>query len=215
MTRLNWREESGPWLDHAMACDIQAARHDTPTGYLGVHRWYLRRRSGPVADSRLPRAFFAMRCEQPPVSWYRYLYNLVGEDWLWYEAKVRPDAAIAAKLAMATTSITVLIRDGVPMGFYELDRFASQVVDLAYFGLAPWAIGRGLGRRFLLHAVREAEGEKNDLTVNTCTLDHPAALTLYQKAGFEIERQVSFQDPDPRLSGHSPREAAPHIPLAH
>ena len=47
------------------------------------------------------------------------------------------------------------------------------------------AQGLGLGRWFLLQAI-EAAWNLNPLkvTVNTCTLDHPAALPLYQKLGF-------------------------------
>ena len=51
------------------------------------------------------------------------------------------------------------------------------------------------------------------VTVNTCTLDHPAALPFYRKAGFvPWKRQIEVAD-DPRLCGIASPQAAPHIPL--
>jgi GNAT superfamily N-acetyltransferase len=47
------------------------------------------------------------------------------------------------------------------------------------------ATGLGLGRWFLGAAIEAAwsTGPKQ-ISVQTCTLDHPAALPLYQKLGF-------------------------------
>ena len=49
--------------------------------------------------------------------------------------------------------------------------------------------------------------------VHTCTLDHPAALNFYRKQGFEAVSRAIETFPDPRITGHLPRDAAPHIPL--
>jgi GNAT superfamily N-acetyltransferase len=83
------------------------------------------------------------------------------------------------------------MRDGWPHGFFVLDSREAGRCDLAYFGLVPQAIGRGLGTFLLQTAVhmawdRPATGR---LTVNTNSLDHPRALPLYQKAGFEPVRR--------------------------
>ena len=67
-----------------------------------------------------------------------------------------------------------------------LDSRDPGICDLAYFGLVPQAVGRGLGTWFLATAVDtgwEQPGTER-MTVNTNTLDHPRALGLYQKAGF-------------------------------
>jgi GNAT superfamily N-acetyltransferase len=76
--------------------------------------------------------------------------------------------------------------DGWPGGFFVLDTREPGTCDLAYFGLVPDAIGRGLSRWFLASAVhmgwdRPGVGR---MTVNTNTLDHPRALALYQQTGF-------------------------------
>src|SRR5918999_1617178 len=49
--------------------------------------------------------------------------------------------------------------------------------------------------------------------VNTCTLDHPAALRAYLKAGFTAYKRAFESFPDPRLAGLLPSDAAPQIPL--
>jgi hypothetical protein len=49
--------------------------------------------------------------------------------------------------------------------------------------------------------------------VNTCSLDHPAALPAYLKAGFRPYRRAFESFPDPRLLGLLPPGVAPQIPL--
>jgi len=58
-------------------------------------------------------------------------------------------------------------------------------VTAAVITLALESLGLGLGRWFLAQAI-ETAWSFNPLraTVRTCTLDHPAALPLYQKMGF-------------------------------
>ena len=49
--------------------------------------------------------------------------------------------------------------------------------------------------------------------LHTCTLDHPQALTFYQRSGFTpYRREVEVAD-DPRLIGKAPRHAAAHVPI--
>ena len=56
---------------------------------------------------------------------------------------------------------------------------------IAYFGLVPEFIGRGLGRFFLDWAVDRAwDLGHARVRVQTCDLDHPAALPNYERAGF-------------------------------
>lgn len=127
--------------------------------------------------------------EKPQLHFYRYLQDRVGRPWKW-ESRLRlRDEALVAIIHASTTEITVLMLDGAPAGFFELDRSKEGVTDIAFFGMMPHATGRGLGRWFLTEAVYAAFGEvgahePQRVTVNTCTLDHPAALSLYQKVGF-------------------------------
>jgi GNAT superfamily N-acetyltransferase len=136
------------------------------------------------------------------VPYYRYLYDTVGEPWLWWMRRTASDADLAALLSLPAVSIHVLMKDGEPAGFYELDRRHPQAVNLAYFGLMPWAIGTGLGRAFLRHAVDTAwAGGKPMVTVNTCTADHPRALPSYLAVGFQRLRTVRELWPVPTRLG--------------
>lgn len=49
--------------------------------------------------------------------------------------------------------------------------------------------------------------------VHTCTLDHPAALAAYPRAGFIATKRAVERFPDPRLLGILPLDCAPQVPL--
>ena len=126
-----------------------------------------------------------MRAEAIPLHFYRYLMYRTGKPWNWVYRLRMTDDDLAAIVHAPTTDIDVLYLDGAPVGFFEIDRSREGVSDLAYFGLMGHAIGRGVGRWFLREAVDSAwRSDPQKVTVNTCTLDHPAALGLYQKLGF-------------------------------
>ncbi|MEW7006787.1 GNAT family N-acetyltransferase [Lentilitoribacter sp. EG35] len=131
-----------------------------------------------------------MRAENPPLHFYRYLQHSVGEQHVWVARLRMTDDELSKIIHAKTTDIDVLYIDGVPSGFYEIDRSKPEFVDLAYFGLMEHAIGRGLGKWFLSQAISSAWASEPDaVSVCTCTLDHPAALGLYQKLGFKAIAQ--------------------------
>jgi len=150
-----------------------------------------------------------LRAESPTVSFYRYLYDTVGEPWLWWERRVLSDDDLQEILQAEGFELYVLYVNGVPAGFAELDRHAPREIDLAYFGLVPDFIGRGLGRYFLNAIVEMAWSFKpRRLTVNTCNFDHPKALAAYQRAGFTPYGQTQVAVEDPRDRGIIPVEVA-------
>ena len=148
------------------------------------------------------------RIQEPTVRFYRYLYNSVGEPWFWWERRVMEDDALLAEIQSLETEIYLLSVGSQPAGFTELRADpAGHTVEIAYFGLLPDFIGLKLGPYLLDWSIRTAwshASRPRRLEVNTCTLDHPAALPTYQKAGFTPFRQESRQIPDPRLSGILP-----------
>lgn len=151
-----------------------------------------------------------LRAERPTVAFYRYLYNEVGGPWRWWLRRQMSDAELAAILADERIEVFVLYIDGTPAGYFELDRRGQPaagggVIDLAYFGLMPQMVGRGLGR-YLLHAAIEQAWSYGPerLTVNTNTMDHARALPLYQKMGFVPYRQEEQEILDPALTGIVP-----------
>ena len=67
-------------------------------------------------------------------------------------------------------------------------------MEIAYFGLAPGAIGLGLGKHLLSCAVRDAwAAGPSRVWVHTCTLDHPHALPNYQTRGFTVYRTETYE----------------------
>jgi GNAT superfamily N-acetyltransferase len=131
-----------------------------------------------------------MKTERIPLHFYRYLYSAVGRSWLWVEREELSDEALAAKIHREGIEITVLYANGAPGGYYELDFTRPGRTNLAYFGLIPELTGMKIGPWLLGCAVRDAFSRgAEEVTVNTCTLDHPAALPLYQRLGFEPVRR--------------------------
>ena len=155
-----------------------------------------------------------VRATPPTVSFYRYLYNTVGEPWLWHERRRLSDTELAASVTDPRVEVQVLYVSGTPAGYVEIDRREARATDLAYFGLIPDFIGQGLGPWLLDRGIRMAwKGGARKLVVNTCSFDHPKALPLYQSMGFVPTRHVSRVVRDPRADGMLPRSAAPHVPM--
>jgi len=126
-----------------------------------------------------------MGVEHCPLHFYRYLYATIGRAHVWVHRLAMSDDELSAAIHRDGVEISVLYGNGAPAGFFELDFANPERVDLAYFGLMPEWTGRRLGPWLLGVAVSEgfARGAEA-MTVNTCTMDHPAALPLYQRMGF-------------------------------
>ena len=169
---------------------------------------YLEMTEKPARPPRpVPLAKLALlRAERCSVSFYRYLYNTVGEPWIWYLRRVWSDDQLRDHLGRPEIEVFVLYAAGVPAGYYELERGANGETELCYFGLIPDFIGKGLGFYFLQAAIDNAWlGATQRLWVHTSTFDHPRALGLYQRAGFRVYRRENVRFADPRLSGALPR----------
>jgi GNAT superfamily N-acetyltransferase len=158
---------------------------------------------------RLPvgREGMLVRADAPPHWYFLALYDAVGRDHAWTDQFQAPTADLDAWLAHPDVGLYTLMSQGWPHGFFMLDGREGGVCDLAYFGLVPQAVGRGLGWWLLQTAILTAWARPGTerLTVNTCTLDHPRALGQYQRAGFEpvrteerarvLVRDLSFPHP--------------------
>jgi GNAT superfamily N-acetyltransferase len=145
-----------------------------------------------------PAGIEVRRMPACPVAMYRYLYNTVGADYVWWLRRALPDHQLSALLRDPAISIDVLVRrpeaagaDEEILGFFELDRGPWPMVNLSYFGLMPQAIGYGVGYVFLCHAIAAAwRLGAQAVTVNTCTADHRRALPNYLRAGFRVLRRL-------------------------
>ncbi len=135
-----------------------------------------------------------LRCEKPSIHFYRYLYDTIGADYYWVDRKRLDPEGLAAVIQDPLNRLFVLYKDGSPAGMAELDLRKAGTANISYFGLMPEMIGKGLGYFFLYHTCLNAWMEPiQRLTINTCTLDHPRALPLYQRLGFRAyDRQERF-----------------------
>ena len=176
----------------ARGATVGASVPPAPEGTVRVVVTYLEMTSEPPPRQAAHRGekLALMRAEQPTLSFYRFLYNTVGGPWSWYERRDMDDETLMGAISSVQVEIFVLYVGGVPAGFFELDCAVSDEVELRYFGLIPDFIGRGLGSYFLDCAIRRAWSKRPQrVCVNTCSLDHPHAIALYQKAGFRPYRQ--------------------------
>ena len=126
-----------------------------------------------------------LKAENPTPHFYRYLYDTIGGPYLWVDRKKLTPEALAEVIRNPQNALYVLYVEGCPAGMAELDLRREGACNIAYFGLMPEFIGKRLGYFFLYHACQNAWAHPiSRLTINTCTLDHPRALPLYQRMGF-------------------------------
>ena len=102
-----------------------------PDGTLQVTVTYLQMTRPPTSWFRRSRAddLTILRVREPTVAFYRFLYNHVGEAWLWYERRALADDALAAILNDSKVHVYVLYRAGAPAGYVELDYRVSDEVN--------------------------------------------------------------------------------------
>ena len=185
-----------------------------PDGELAAVVTYLELRSPPEHD--LPSSPLSLRrVEVPQPEHYRDLFRLIGAPWLWFSRLTLDEAHLAAIIQHPRVEVySVLDQDGREAGMLELDFREPHEAELAFIGLVPELSGKGHGRWLLSEAVRLAWREGVDrVHVHTCSLDHPAALSAYRRAGFIPYKRAIERFPDPRLLGVLPRDCAPQVPL--
>jgi GNAT superfamily N-acetyltransferase len=142
---------------------------------------------------------------------YRRLFERVGSNWLWYSRLAMGDAELLAKTGDVWA---VEDRAGTEVGMLELDFQTPGECLIRFLGLVPELAGKGHGRWLFAQLAAFAwRPDVRRVHVHTCSLDHPAALPSYLKAGFRAYRRAFESFPDPRLAGLLPRDAAPQIPL--
>jgi ribosomal protein S18 acetylase RimI-like enzyme len=130
------------------------------------------------------------RCH--PQLWRR-LYTDVGSEYRWTDRLEWTDDQIRGYLEDPATSLFVLTEGAEVAGYYELRREPDASVEIAYFGLLPGRLGRGLGAHLLTHAVEEAwRRGATRVWLHTCCYDHPAALPNYRSAGFSVFKVESL-----------------------
>lgn len=161
-----------------------------------VTRTYLEMRR-PDQLNRVPLAGEGVILERVhgcPVTFHRFLYREVGRDYHWRDRLTWTDEQTRAYLDNPRISLHVLYCQGAPAGYFELRRDDDGGIEIAYFGLLPEYIGRGLGKMLLSEAVEAAWKEgAGRVWLHTCTLDDPAAMPNYLKRGFVPVREEQYE----------------------
>ncbi|HEX8126970.1 MAG TPA: GNAT family N-acetyltransferase [Allosphingosinicella sp.] len=182
-----------------------------PSGHVGAIVTYLEMTRRPPLRPLPASPLRLERWREPEPGRYRLLFERVGARWLWYSRLAMDDARLRREIAEVHA---VVDRGGIEVGMVELDFRAPGQGLIRFLGLVPELAGRGHGPWLLGNALALAwrPGVERVL-VNTCTLDHPAALKAYLNAGFTAVKRAFESFPDPRLAGLLPKDCAPHIPL--
>lgn len=173
-------------------------RPPLPPGFklIPVRTTYLEMWSRPETEPiAAPPGCAVERWAKPEVHEYRTLFAAVGGEWGWSGRLIMTEEELQAVTRARTTEIFRLRCDGKVAGFAELDRRRPGDTEIAYFGLLPGFIGRGLGKFLLDWTIRRAwAGETTRVWLHTCQHDHTGALAVYRKAGFNVyDEQVEMQ----------------------
>ncbi|MGB7287525.1 MAG: GNAT family N-acetyltransferase [Salaquimonas sp.] len=155
---------------------------------LKAHITHLEMRARPtrlIAVPSRPRLAL-LQSQEMPIHYYRYLYEQIGKAHHWYERRKLNDEELKLIIHAEATDIEVLYANGNPAGYFELaPGVETGDIEIVYFGILPDYQGLGLGKWFLNSAIQRAwDLSPERVIVHTNTLDHPAALQLYQKMGF-------------------------------
>lgn len=188
---------------------------DVPPGHVASVVTCLEMRAKPQQETLpLPEGITLDPLVNVDLVAYRALFRKIGAKWLWFSRLYMADDKLSSILNDPNVEAWI-IRDGeAEIGMLELDFSEPGQCELVFLGLTEATTGKGLGRAIMSNATERAWAKPIErFWVHTCTFDHPSALSFYMRSGFvPYAFQVEVQA-DPRLTGHLPADAAPHIPL--
>ena len=181
-----------------------------PAEHVGAVVTYLEMTKRPPVRALPSSPLRLERWRAPDPEKYPTLFRRVGGRWLWYSRLLMDDSALRA----AVGELWTVTDRGIEVGMIELDFSEPGDCLIRFLGLVPELAGKGHGKWLFAQLLGLAwRPGITRLKVNTCSLDHPAALPSYLKAGFEPRRRAFESFPDPRLIGVLPKDVAPQIPL--
>jgi len=162
--------------------------------------WYFELNAPPGRDPvSLPEDLDMVRAIDPPVHFYRYLYDTIGSPWVWWERKRQTDEEVLAEIHHPAVEVWVPYYRGVPVGLSEIDFRKPGDTELKYFGLMPEYCGRGWGRLLIDWTIDHAytKSDAKRFWLHTCSLDSPAAIRTYTAAGMRQYDEIREWIGDP------------------
>ena len=182
-----------------------------PPGHIGAVVTFLEMDEPPEPVPVPPSPLRLQRWDPVQADRYRALFRRVGERWLWFSRLAMNDSELIAAVAEVHAVITP---DSQEAGLVELDYRQPGECLIRFLGLVPELAGQGHGRWLFAETLALAwRPGVERVSVHTCSLDHPAALPAYLRAGFKARGRAFESFPDPRLRGILPAAAAPQIPV--
>ena len=124
----------------------------------------------------------------------REMYFKVGANWKWIDKRPWTDEQWKNYANDPNLRTFAGYSDGNVARYFELKRGVEDEIEIAYFGLLPEFIGRGLGGALLTSAIEKAWAwtpTPSRVWVHTCNRDHSSALANYQARGFQIYKVES------------------------
>ena len=147
---------------------------------------YLEMRSAPSTFAFREGAEYVNE-EKLSLEEYLALYRRVGASLRWDQRLKMPAQEL---MDLLQSSLRIYVVRGAAqnaLGFCEFDRRGFPEIELKNFGLVPEAQGHGLGPWLLGISLRqEWSSAPNRIWLHTDTWDHPAAIPVYERAGFRI-----------------------------
>ena len=152
-----------------------------PSDQIGAVVTFLEMTERPRARPLPASPFRLERWQAPTPERYRTLFTRVGARWLWYSRLLMDDETLRASIG----EVWAVADRGIEIGMIELDFAVEGECLIRFLGLVPELAGKGHGAWLFaqLLALAWRPGVRR-VHVNTCSLDHPAALPAYRKAGF-------------------------------
>lgn len=140
-----------------------------------------------------------LRAGRPAAALSAFFYREVGADWHWVDRADWSRADWIRWVDRDEHHLLWVASDGVPAGYLELEQQPDGSVEIAYFGLLPGFVGRGIGPWLLAQgiAVAWALPGTRRVWVHTCSLDSPAALGTYEARGMRVfAESTEWRRPD-------------------
>ncbi len=184
-----------------------------PGEQLAVIVTYFEMKQKPsAADEQSDLIFSAW--DRPDLDEYRKLFRKIGDKWLWFGRLLMSDEELRSTLYNDKIEIVRIQHGENIVGFVELDFSDPGHCEIVYFGLVPEMNGKGYGRSLMAETLDRAWKDGIErVWLHTCTNDSQRAPRFYQRAGFTAYRREVDMHDDPRLTGHLPMEAGPHVPV--
>ena len=192
---------------------LTVGNHDIPKGHLAAVVTTLDM-TAPAMTQPLPFPDgIEARNERLTLDRFRALFRAIGSPWLWTSGLLFSDEELGAILNDPAVEFWIIYRGADAIGLIELDFRTAGTCELVLFGMLSSATGQGLGGPMMAHAQKQAFARDiGRFYLKTCSLDSPAALPFYRKAGFTPVKMVVEVSPDPRSLGALPTTAAPQVP---